>query len=586
MNFTTGANRYSHWWLDRCFLYVGRMARNKGVLQILDAWLELADQLGPACPPLWLVGGEPDEIETIRSSTNVNTLSAHEVEGRVKWWGYLDSHGISTLLLKTYVLVTHSKYEPGGRVVLEALTQGIPVIASGHGFAADLIKDWHNGFLVDFGDIDGLRKRMEHFALQPLLRHAMGRKAQQTVSLAMKQWDFVNSHLSAYKSATAPDRTEESGIQAETVPDHDFSPIPRGFDGVYPFESTTLGRSHAIRFFSGHTHHSARDLEINEIEGRARSRIWTVFSSEGGWVIKHAFSTYRLRPIWDRGFNGSAVDTQDVRVRNEILAASFCNRAAPLVAVDFATGLTLREWLEPLTPCNGALLEYVSSLAEFHASRTPSVDLHAIQSIFDQDWYRICDELFFAKIAVLEESLKHQALACDVWQPMSLQLVWRWLKLGLSKNWLSIPMSLKNDVDQSIDAESKSVASEERRVNFGFCHGDSDLAHFRINAEGKTLLIDCEKFHPGYFGHDLAGIVRHFLVGLSDREITGLVEQVFSVLRPEICSPVLLLSWLKWINIMQICKSHALMRSDMLERELLFWQLQQRLSTLFRSVTQ
>lgn len=47
----------------------------------------------------------------------------------------------------------HSQYEPGGRVVLEALGAGLPVIATPFGFAREFVRDWVSGFIVDYGDV-------------------------------------------------------------------------------------------------------------------------------------------------------------------------------------------------------------------------------------------------------------------------------------------------------------------------------------------------------------------------------------------------------------------------------------------------
>ena len=44
----------------------------------------------------------------------------------------------------------HSKYEPGGRVSIEAMSAALPVIATPCGFAVDTIINWHTGFLVNW----------------------------------------------------------------------------------------------------------------------------------------------------------------------------------------------------------------------------------------------------------------------------------------------------------------------------------------------------------------------------------------------------------------------------------------------------
>ena len=107
--------RYAHWWLDRCFLYVGRMTEAKGVPHILRAWLNLADDLGSDCPPLWLVGGEPHEIEAMRRAAESDTLADHESKGLVKWWG-TGTAGDFDGVLKACDGDTFS-VETGGRVV-------------------------------------------------------------------------------------------------------------------------------------------------------------------------------------------------------------------------------------------------------------------------------------------------------------------------------------------------------------------------------------------------------------------------------------------------------------------------------------
>ena len=57
MKLRCDVRRYSHWWLDRCFLYAGRIAEAKGISHILKAWLQLASELMEA------LGIPPAEIE-------------------------------------------------------------------------------------------------------------------------------------------------------------------------------------------------------------------------------------------------------------------------------------------------------------------------------------------------------------------------------------------------------------------------------------------------------------------------------------------------------------------------------------------
>ena len=96
------------------------------------------------------------------------------------------------------VLITNSLYEPGGRVITEAMSEGIPVIASPNGFALDLVHDWDNGFLVNHGDENALSMRMEHFIRQPFLSNALGENARQSATQVISEWNFIGNHLMAY----------------------------------------------------------------------------------------------------------------------------------------------------------------------------------------------------------------------------------------------------------------------------------------------------------------------------------------------------------------------------------------------------
>lgn len=189
------------WWIAGAYLYIGRMVPIKGVVQIIQAWEALRKKYGRETPPLWLVGGSVAQISDLRRKVleSVHNLPLYETQHEVVWWGYLDQASISALFLKTLALVTHSMFEPGGRVVLEAMCQGRPVIATPNGFAADYIQDWANGFLVPYGDCGRLSRCMEYFVRQPYLACAMGHAARYTFHQIERDWNYVGIHRVIYE---------------------------------------------------------------------------------------------------------------------------------------------------------------------------------------------------------------------------------------------------------------------------------------------------------------------------------------------------------------------------------------------------
>lgn len=190
------------WWMQGAFTYVGRIQEIKGLHYIILSWLNLYEKYKQDTPPLWICGGTPENIADFRNylskHVNMDQIIACEKQQKIVWWGYLDFAGISALFLKTKVLVTHSLYEPGGRVLLEAMAASLPVIATPNGFAKDLIKDGINGYLVNYGDTNTLSERMEHFIKDVHISEQLGMEAKLTYLEQKELWKCYRKHFHAY----------------------------------------------------------------------------------------------------------------------------------------------------------------------------------------------------------------------------------------------------------------------------------------------------------------------------------------------------------------------------------------------------
>lgn len=188
------------WTQLKAFLYVGRIHENKGIRQIILAWQYLYCKYVTYTPPLWIVGGTPQEIYAFKKSCIDDFTLLNELEKNYKltWWGTLTSESISALMSKSLVLVTHSKYEAGGNTILEAMAHALPVIATPYGYAKDYIRHGENGYIVQYNDIDSLEECMEYFIRQPYLTNYMGRVAANDIQQIMQEWEFENQHLEMY----------------------------------------------------------------------------------------------------------------------------------------------------------------------------------------------------------------------------------------------------------------------------------------------------------------------------------------------------------------------------------------------------
>ena len=50
----------------------GRIHHNKGIHHIINAWILLKNQYTDTCPPLWIVGGTPVEINEFHLEHNLH----------------------------------------------------------------------------------------------------------------------------------------------------------------------------------------------------------------------------------------------------------------------------------------------------------------------------------------------------------------------------------------------------------------------------------------------------------------------------------------------------------------------------------
>lgn len=283
----TGEN----FWLYKAFTYFGRMDINKGIPQIMEAWYLLYKKYGECCPPLWLAGGSLSEIEDIRKeiSSTITNLSELEKNCKIFWWGYLTTEGLSTILLKSLVLLAHSLYEPGGRVVVEAMSEGLPVIATPNGFAKDSIHDWENGFLVDYNDVHALSQRMEHFLRQPLLSNSLGLSAKECAKKIIYNWNFMNEHLKAY------------GIDAKelSVPVVSVRKYYRHkLINIYPYYANELSDGYINKVFSCFC--TEKIILLKDIDtGICTSDIKELTTETSIYIVKHVVQRLATSPFYN-----------------------------------------------------------------------------------------------------------------------------------------------------------------------------------------------------------------------------------------------------------------------------------------------
>ncbi len=159
------------------FLYVGRLAAEKGVDVVFEAYRQVEAQLPAGSVRLVIAGAGPEEAR-LRTAAPTGTV----------FLGYLDrSRELPALYASCDAFVFASTTETLGLVVLEAMASGIPVIAAPAGGVADHLRDRQNGLTYDPSDAKGCASAMLRLYSDRALNLALREGARQTAEALT--WD-------------------------------------------------------------------------------------------------------------------------------------------------------------------------------------------------------------------------------------------------------------------------------------------------------------------------------------------------------------------------------------------------------------
>lgn len=276
-------NTDDNFWVRKSFTYLGRVYYNKGVDVIFAAWHKLYTIYKESTPSLWIIGGSLKEISETRKQLKkeFTDLDYLEQQQKVIWWGCLDFQTISSILTKSLALIMHSFYEPGGRVIVEAMSTGIPVIATPNGFGRDYIYNWKNGFTVQYGDINELCTKLELFVRQPYLSDSLGSTAKEYADIIIEKWDFFYNHLYAYGL-----RPKKNSLEHHQVKNY----VSKCEINLFPYYNEELTKRYIENFVS--TSINENILTISNFERRSTSHIYEIQTTNSYFILKEVINRF------------------------------------------------------------------------------------------------------------------------------------------------------------------------------------------------------------------------------------------------------------------------------------------------------
>ncbi|SNZ20157.1 glycosyltransferase family 4 protein [Cohaesibacter gelatinilyticus] len=177
------------------FLYVGRIARDKGVFDLMDAFAKVYTKRQDVV--LWMVG--PDEEGLSDSLKHV----ASEANCAISWIGRTSTPEHYMAAADVYVLPSYR--EGFGLAVIEAAACETPALAYRIDGVIDSVDEGKTGLLVPLKDIEALAQGMSNLAASPDQIEAMGQEARQrvekdfTAQAISGAWlEYYDTHVKTY----------------------------------------------------------------------------------------------------------------------------------------------------------------------------------------------------------------------------------------------------------------------------------------------------------------------------------------------------------------------------------------------------
>jgi glycosyltransferase involved in cell wall biosynthesis len=169
-------------------LFVGRLSPEKGVMEMLQAWLRLQHI------PLVVIGDGPlygDALQILRSSGSTH----------IRLMGRLNTEDTQAQMKGARFLVFPSRwYEPFGMALVEAAAAGVPAIAARIGGIPELVIENQTGLLFDLQKADDLADKANWAWTHPSEMEDMGSAARQLYQQNFTAEQNYKSLMKVYRS--------------------------------------------------------------------------------------------------------------------------------------------------------------------------------------------------------------------------------------------------------------------------------------------------------------------------------------------------------------------------------------------------
>ncbi len=170
-------------------VYTGRLDRNKGLYDLVNAWPEVLRHQPNS--QLWLIGEGPERDELFQQIKDL------DLRGQVVLPGVFDD--VEEILAAANLFVLPSYFEGLSISLLEAMAHQVPVIASDIPGNRDLVETGVNGCLVPAGDVQAISQAIHDALANPDRSQGWAKAAFRTVQDQYSLTSMTNAHLKLFE---------------------------------------------------------------------------------------------------------------------------------------------------------------------------------------------------------------------------------------------------------------------------------------------------------------------------------------------------------------------------------------------------
>ncbi len=180
---------------DKVFVFIGRIVKDKGINELIGAFVKLNTQLPDST--LLLVGPYEDELDPLSPETK-NLIESHT---KIITTGYQED--VRIYLALSDILVFPSYREGFPNVVMQAGAMGLPVVASDINGCNEIIQDGINGMLIPVKNEKELLIKMKELTLDRELREQLAANARERIVTKYDRLKMWKTILNEYREQQA-----------------------------------------------------------------------------------------------------------------------------------------------------------------------------------------------------------------------------------------------------------------------------------------------------------------------------------------------------------------------------------------------